>query len=256
MAMSSEAVVARRERLLQLADSNLILAQQLTAWCGHAPMIEEDLAQANVALDLLGQARQWYRLVCASEPEFGDEDRLAMLRDVAQWRNLLLCEIANGDFAQTLVRQALYDEFHVVLLTALVASSDAGIAEIAAKAVKEARYHRLRSADLLVRLGDGTSESHARCQRALDRLWPHVAELFVDHEGDALLAAMGVAPLPSSLEETWGQAVGTLARKATLTLGAVASARAGGRQKRHTEHLGFLLAEMQFMQRSYPEATW
>jgi ring-1,2-phenylacetyl-CoA epoxidase subunit PaaC len=241
---------------MHIADCDLILSQRLLEWIGHAPMLEEDLALANVALDLLGQARHWYAILVKADPDLGDEDQLAMKRDVPLWRNLLLVELANGDFADTLVRQMLFDQYHLLLLEHLAVSADSEIRAVAAKAVKEVTYHCRRSTDLLVRLGDGSAESHARCERALERTWPHAAEMFVDFEGDLMLSETQVAPLPSSLRAPFMEAVGKTLMDATLTERELGVARIGGRHARHSEQLGYMLADLQFLQRAYPGAVW
>ena len=248
--------IARQHRLIYFADCDLILSQQLLEWIGHAPMLEEDLAIANVSLDLLGQARHWYGLVVKAEPALGDEDQLTMKRDVPLWRNLLLVELANGDFADTLLRQVLFDQYHLLLLEQLAESADAEIRAVAAKAVKEVAYHVRRSTDLLVRLGDGSTESHTRCQRALDRAWPHAAEMFEDLDGDQLLSNARIAPLPSSLRTEFISAINNSLVQATLQPIELGVARVGGRHGRHTEQLGFVLADLQFLQRAYPGAVW
>ncbi len=248
--------LARQQRLLHIADCDLILSQQLLEWIGHAPILEEDLALANVSLDLLGQARNWYGILIKADPNLGDEDQLAMKRDVPLWRNLLLVELANGDFADTLLRQVLFDQYHLLLLEQLAGSSDAEIRAVAGKAVKEVSYHCRRSTDLLVRLGDGSDESHARCQRALERAWPHVAEMFVDMQGDELLANALVAPLPSSLRGAFLAAINDWLMRATLKPIEAGIARVGGRHGHHSEQLGYLLADLQFLQRAYPGAQW
>ncbi|ANN77135.1 1,2-phenylacetyl-CoA epoxidase subunit PaaC [Bordetella flabilis] len=245
---------------LRMGDTTLVLAQRLSAWCGHGPILEEDLALTNTALDLLGQARLWLSLAGEVEGAGRDEDKLAYLRDAHEFRNVLLVERSNGSYADTMARQFFFDAWHYFQLQALAGSTEARVADIAAKAVKEAAYHARRSADIVVRLGDGTEESHRRMQAAIDSLWPYTGELFVDDDVDADLAARGVAPLPASLREPWITHVRAVVDEATLALPAEDLARhaayRGGRQGRHTEALGPLLAEMQFLQRAYPGASW
>ncbi|MCP4821457.1 MAG: phenylacetate-CoA oxygenase subunit PaaC [Shimia sp.] len=242
--------------LLRMGDNSLILGHRVSEWCGHAPVLEEDIALANTALDLIGQTQLW--LGYAAEV-IGDKtaDDLAFLRDVWDFRNLLLVELPNGDFGQTLMRQFLYDAYQSILLPRLAKSSDPRVAEIAEKASKEAAYHVERSADTVVGLGDGTEESHARMQAALDRLWPYVGEIFANDEIDAAMAAAGIAPDPASLRNEYDALVGNVMAEATLTIPEGNFAHLGGRTgATHTEHLGHLLTQMQWLQRAYPGATW
>lgn len=250
--------------LLRLADTPLILAQRLAEWVGKGPILEEDLALTNVGLDLLGQARLW--LAYAGEAEAAatghgrSEDELAFLRDAGQYRNLLLAEQPNGDYADTMARQYLFDAWHRRALGALAHSRDARIAGIAAKASKEVAYHVERSGDWVIRLGDGTEESHARMQRALDRLWPCTGEMFMADATELALAERGIAIDVRTLEAPWREEVAALLSEATLAMPEspwMQGARGrGGKQGVHSEHLGHLLAEMQFLQRAYPGAQW
>lgn len=243
--------------LLRVADDALLLSQRLSEWCGKGPALEEDMALSNVALDLIGQARLWLSHAAETEGCDRDEDSLAFLRDAPQFRNLLLVEQPNGDYAQTLARQFFFDSWHFLRLQSLLASADVRIAQIAEKSLKEVAYHRRRSTDLLIRLGDGSDESHRRMQVAVDRLWPYTGEAFVDDDLDRDAAAAGIAPLPASLRESWLDYVGKVFAQATLQLPPPdAWMQSGGRRGRHSEHLGYLLAEMQFLQRAYPGAQW
>jgi len=248
------------ESLLRWGDSPLVLSQQLSAWCGHGPALEEDLALANVALDLLGQARLWLTLAGEVEGAGRDEDRLAYLRDAPQFRNLLLVERPNGHYGDTMARQMFFDLWHYFLLERLAGSADPRVAAIAAKSVKEVTYHVRRSSDMVIRLGDGTEHSHALMQASIDALWPYTGELFVGDELDGELDARGVGCRPESLREPWLSHVRDVCAQATLTLpdeaAACRPAHRGGRQGRHTETLGYLLAEMQHLQRAYPGAAW
>jgi len=244
------------EYLLRLGDTALVLGQRLSEWCGKGPALEEDIALTNVALDLIGQARMWLSRAGEVEGAGRTEDQLAYLRDAHQFRNPLLVEQPNGSYADTLARQFLFDTWHYYLLDALRQSSDASIAAIADKAVKEVAYHARRSADLVVRLGDGTAESHRRMQDAIDRLWMYTGELFDADSVDASLIAAGVACSPAALREPWRQQVAEVLEEATLAMPGDGWMQRGGHAGRHTEHLGFLLAEMQFLQRAYPGATW
>lgn len=242
--------------LCRLGDNTLILGHRVSEWCGHAPVLEEDIALANMALDLIGQTQLWLGLAAAVEGRGRDADGLAFLRDAWHFRNILLVEQPNRDFGHTLMRQFLFDAWHQPMLRALEGSSDARIAEIAAKAGKEVAYHLERSADLVIRLGDGTAESHARMQSALDRLWPYTGEMFAADEVDARLAQDGILPAPETLRAPWEANVAEVLSAATLTRPAGGFAHTGGRQGRHSEHLGHLLAAMQWLQRAYPGATW
>jgi ring-1,2-phenylacetyl-CoA epoxidase subunit PaaC len=249
-------VSALFELLTRMGDNTLILGHRLSEWCGHAPVLEEDIALANTALDLIGQTQLWLSLAAEVESKGRTADNLAYLRDAAEFRNALLVERPNGDFGATLMRQFLFDAWHREQLSALTASSEPRVAAIAAKALKEASYHLERSSDLVIRLGDGTDESRRRMQSALDDLWSYTGELFLDDAGDHALAEDRVAPLPSSLRPAWDAVVQSVLGEATLTIPASRFAHKGGRRGVHTEHLGYILAEMQFLQRAYPGAVW
>lgn len=245
------------EFLLRMGDNTLILGHRVSEWCGHAPVLEEDIALANTALDLIGQTQMWLGLAAEVQGEGKTADDLAFLRDAWEFRNLLLVEMPNGDFGQTLMRQFLFDAWHVLQLRALTGSADERVAAITAKAVKEATYHLERSAETVVGLGDGTEESHARMQAALDYLYPYVGELFLSDAVDAALVEAGIAPDPASLRADYDETLARVLGEATLTLPEARRARGGGRDgKMHTEHLGHLLTTMQWMQRAYPGATW
>lgn len=244
------------EMLCRMGDSTLILGHRISEWCGHAPVLEEDIAMANVALDLIGQTQFWLGLAAERIGNGKTADQLAYLRDAHEFRNLLLVEQPNRDYACTLVRQFLFDAWHILQLEGLMESTDASVAEIATKAIKEVSYHLERSADLVIRLGDGSEESHRRMQRALDGLWSYTGEMFVDDAHAIAMAQTGIAPLPSSLRESWQHQVEAVFAEATLTIPKNAYAHRGGREGRHTEHLGYVLAEMQFLQRAYPGCTW
>lgn len=247
---------ARIDFLLQLADSNLILGQQLGALVGHAPALEEDLGLANTALDLIGQARLLYTYAAEVEGRGRTEDDFAFLREERDYRNLTLVEQPNGDFGQTIVRQVLFDAWQLELYERLQHSSDARLAAIAAKGLKETRYHLRYSGSWLVRLGDGTSESHARVKQALDRLWPFTRELFDEDDADRALVVAGVAPALAAVERAWSERIDTLLAEATLGRPGNTPFRWFGRRGVHTEHLGFILAEMQHLPRAFPGARW
>lgn len=242
--------------LLRIGDNCLILGHRVSEWCGHSPVLEEDIALANQALDLIGQCQFWLGLAGEVEGRGRSADTLAYLRDAGAFRNALLVERPNGDFGQTLMRQFLFDAYHIELLRGLKVSSDPRVAEIAAKAEKEVAYHLERSADLVIRLGDGTEESHARMQKTLDLLFPYTGELFADDATDHAVAGAGIAPLPSSLKPAWDRSVRAVLAEATLTHPGEVYQHRGGKRGVHSEYLGFLLAEMQFLQRAYPGATW
>jgi len=248
------------EYLLRLGDTTLILSQRLGAWTGHGPALEEDLALTNTALDLLGQARLWLTLAGEVEGAGRDEDALAYFRDAHQFRNVLLVERANGNYADTMARQCLFDAWHYLLLQGLSASTDARIAAIAHKAVKEVAYHVRRSTDMVVRLGDGTHASHVKMQAAMDDAWRFTGELFADDAITQDLAARGVVCTLESLRAPWFTHVRAVLQEATLSMPDAAAAshpaHRGGVQGRHTEALGYILAEMQSLPRMYPDAKW
>jgi ring-1,2-phenylacetyl-CoA epoxidase subunit PaaC len=242
---------------LRLADDVLILGHRLSEWIGHAPLLEEELALGNIALDLIGEARALYAYAGEVEGAGRDEDALAYRRDVNGFRNLLLVEQPNGDFAATIVRQFLFSAFVHPFWRALAASHDATLAAIAAKAEKEAAYHLRHAGEWLIRLGDGTTESHRRAQEALDELWTYAGEMFETDGDERALVAQGIAVDRASLRGDWEESVANLLVEATLTRPAAGSwVQSGGRSGRHSEHLGHLLAEMQFLQRAYPRAAW
>ena len=250
--------------LLRLADSDLVLAQRLGEWVGKGPVLEEDIALTNVGLDLVGQARLWFAYAAEVEGRYAgrlrSEDEIALLRDGAAYRNLQLVEQPNGHYADTMARQFYFDQWHLRLLHALATSRDARIGEIAAKAMKEVAYHVERSTDWVVRLGDGTDVSHARMQQSLDDLWPYTGEMFAVDGVEQALIDTGVAADLRALHGPWREAVAAVCAEATLTLPSSewmqGAGNRGGKQGVHTEHLGRLLTEMQYVQRAYPGATW
>lgn len=244
------------EFLLRMGDSTLILGHRVSQWCGHSPVLEEDIALANVALDMIGQTRLWLGLAGEVEGKGRSADALAYRRDAWDFRNLLLVERPNGDFGHTLMRQFLFDSWHHIILGDLSQSTDKRVADIAEKARKEAAYLLERSSDLVVRLGDGTPESHRRMQDALDDLWPYVGEMFASDEVDAALSPEGIAPDPGSLRPGWDALVGKILNSATHKIPESDFCQKGGKTGTHSEHLGHILADMQFLQRAYPDATW
>jgi len=245
------------EYLCRMGDNTLVLSHRVSEWCGVAPVLEEDIALANTALDLIGQTQLWLGLAGEVEGKGRDADALAFRRDVWDFRSVLLTEQPNGDFGQTMMRQFLFDAWHLLQLKALKASSNTEISAIAEKAVKEVTYHVERSGDTVIGLGDGTEESHQRMQKALDRLWPYVGELFVSDAVDQAMVDAGIAPDPASLREEYDAAINAVLTAATLTRPDSDFAHQGGKSGiRHTEHLGHMLTEMQWLQRAYPDATW
>ena len=250
----------RLEYLLRLGDNALVLAQRLGEWIGHGPVLEEDIALANVGLDLLGQGRMW--LSYAGEVEGAvtgrarTEDELAFLRDGGAFRNVQLVELPNGDFAVTMARQFYFDQAHLLLLRALAASADARIAEIAAKAVKEMAYHVRHAAEWTIRLGDGTDESRRRMLEASDELWSYTGELFEMDALETALAEQGFTPDRATIRPKWEATIARVFDEATLPIPKPRYMQTGARNGRHSEHLGHMLAEMQVLARRHPEAVW
>lgn len=249
--MTPQAVFA-----LRMGDNALILSQRTAEWCGHAPVLEEDIAVANVGLDLLGQAQLWYAVVSEAEGETRSPDDLAFLRHERQFVSALLVEQPNRDFAHALVRQYLFDAWHLPMLVGLAASGEERFRAIAEKAVKEVRYHLDRSRDLLVRLGDGSPESHRRMQGALDALYPFALDLLAADDLERDLAEKGLIPDPDDTARAFEAELSRSLDAATLTLPERRAPRTGGRKGVHTEHMGYLLAEMQHLHRSHPGARW
>ncbi len=254
------------EYCLRLGDNALVLGQRLAEWCGHGPVLEEDIALANIALDLVGQARLLLAHAGTLEGRGRGEDDLAFLRDPPDFRNATLLELpsggvasagaAAGDYAVTIVRSLLFGAYQCALWRALSASADAELAAIAAKSLKEARYHLRHAADWTIRLGDGTDDSHARMQRALDALWPYAHELFETDAVEAAVARHAIGVESASLRSGWREVVQPVVAEATLALPADSAFRSTGKLGRHSEHLGFLLAEMQSLHRRHSGATW
>src|ERR1700723_4795678 len=227
--------------VLRRADDALILGHRLSEWCGHAPMLEEDMALANMGFDLLGQARELYSYAAKVEGKGNDEDTFAYLRDVRQYRNLLLLEQPNGDFARTMVRQFFYSAFADLYWRAMMKSQDATLAAIAAKTEKESAYHVRHSSEWVVRLGAGTAESHRRAQDAVDDLWAYTGEMFAVDESERALIESGIAVDPATLHPQWRKTVSGVVTEATLTLPKSVWMQQGGRSGRHSQHLGHLL---------------
>jgi ring-1,2-phenylacetyl-CoA epoxidase subunit PaaC len=244
------------ECVLRIADTSLILGQRLSEWCGHGPVIEEDIALTNIALDLVGQARLLLTHAGGIEGQGRDEDRLAFLRGESEFRNLSIVELPNQDFGRTVLRNLLVAAWQDALWAQLADSRDAELAAIAQKSAKETRYHLQHAADWTLRLGDGTAESRRKMERALDYLWPYTAEFFDDDALDRAASEAGLAPLPSSLQAAWESKLLPLLAEATLAAPSRSPFLSHGKRGRHTEHMGHLLAPMQAMQRSFPGCQW
>jgi ring-1,2-phenylacetyl-CoA epoxidase subunit PaaC len=247
---------AHMRYVLRLADTALILGHRLTEWSAHAPTMEEDIALSNIALDLMGQARPLYAHAAALEGKGRGEDDLAFLRDPEEFLNLQIVERPNKDFAVTMARQLAYATFAELAWGALKASRDEVIAGVAAKAEKECTYHVRHAAEWVIRLGDGTAESHSRMQAGLDDVWMYTGEMFETDAVDTAMIAAGIGVDPRTLQPAWMAAMAEVIAEATLTMPTTGTMQTGGRNGLHTEHLGHLLAQMQVLQRSHPGARW
>jgi ring-1,2-phenylacetyl-CoA epoxidase subunit PaaC len=255
--MSDNLKKALFDYLLWMGDTTLVLGHRLSEWCGHGPILEEDIALTNIALDLLGQARYYYTYAGEVEGKGRTEDDLAYLRDVMDYRNSLLVEQPNGDFAVTLIRQFLFTTFSYHLQDALLSSSDERIRSVAEKAIKEVTYHLRHSSDWIIRLGDGTEESHNKVQEALNILWVNVDDMFLSLPGDKLLINEKIIPDLVTIRQKWEETIKNVLKEATLKLPTETGWNMkGGREGKHSEHLGYILAELQFLQRAYPDAKW
>lgn len=244
------------EYVLRLADNALIISHRLQEWCAHAPEIEEDMALANIGLDHLGQARALYTYAGEIEGKGRSEDDLAFVREEREYHNVLLVEQPNGDFGQTMMRQFLFDAFNLPFMEALTASKDEQLAAIAAKSVKEVRYHLRHAANWVIRLGDGTEESHRRMADAVDALWMYTGELFEMDNVDNKMLDAGIGVDKAALKAGWDVRVSDVFAEATLEKPEDGWMATGGREGRHTEHMGFILTELQYMQRAYPNMEW
>ncbi len=242
--------------ILKIGDDSLILGHRLSEWCGHGPILEEDIAMTNIALDLVGQATTLLNYAGEMEGKGRDADALAFLRFDREYRNLLLVEQPNGDFGMTMMRQFLFDAYRLPLLERLQKSSDVSLAAIAEKSLKETKYHLKHSSEWVIRLGDGTEESHRRVQDALDTLWRYTDELFQEDDAEKELVVSGVIPPMSEIREAWNANVNRVLEEATLTIPTNNWKHSGGRKGMHSEHLGYILAELQYMQRAYPNMEW
>jgi ring-1,2-phenylacetyl-CoA epoxidase subunit PaaC len=240
--------------LLRLADNNLILGHRLSEWCGHAPVLEEDIALANIALDLIGQARNLYTYAGEVEGKGRDENKIVYFRDANEYKNALLCEQPNGDFAVTIFRQLIFSSYALPYYEALRQSKDETLKAIAEKAVKELKYHVRHSAQWVIRLGDGTEESRKRLQEAISELTPYIGELFEEH--DEALVKNGILPDKSLIKPQFEKTMRQVLNEATLSYSPPTWSQTGGCIGNHSEHLGFILAELQFLQRTYPNQTW
>ncbi|PRY04668.1 ring-1,2-phenylacetyl-CoA epoxidase subunit PaaC [Pontibacter ummariensis] len=241
---------------LQLADTSFILGHRLSEWCGHGPILEQDLAISNIALDLIGETRSLYQYAAELEGKGRTEDDLAYLRDAVEYKNPLLVEQPNGDFADTILRQFIFDTFHYFFLQQLQHSSDLRLAAIAAKSLKEASYHIKWSSEWVIRLGDGTEESKRRMEKAVDNLWPFSGEFFQITETEKRLLEQGIIPDYAPIKQQWDEHVTKVFDEATLTVPQNVWMQKGGKEGRHTEHLGYVLAELQYLQRAYPGLEW
>ncbi len=241
---------------LQLADSSLIMAHRLSEWCGHGPILEQDIAMQNIALDLLGETRSLFQYAAELEGKGRTEDDLAFLREAVEYKNLLITEQPNGDFAQTILRQFLFDTYHYHLLQQLKTGKDQRLAAIAEKSLKEVTYHLKWSSEWVIRLGDGTDESKRRIEKALGNLWAYTGELFTLTATEEALLDLGIVPDHSLIRQQWQDHVERVFTEATLQVPQNVFMHQGGKTGRHTEHLGYILAELQYMQRAYPGLEW
>lgn len=247
---------AKYNAVTHLGDNALILGHRISEWCGHGPVLEQDIAMTNIALDLIGQARMYLDYAGKLSGKKLTEDEMAYRRDVLDFKNFLIVELPNGDFADTIARQYLFDQWHLLYLKALTTSSDETLSAIAQKALKEVTYHCRWSAEWVVRLGDGTEESKEKMQRALDDIWMFTGEMFTQTEEELTLVSSGVLPEAQNLREIWMTAVNETLKEAALHMPTDEWMQEGGKIGNHTEYLGYILAEMQFLQRAYPDATW
>lgn len=245
-----------RDYLLHLADNSMILGQRNAEWCGHGPVLEQDIALTNIALDLIGEARSLYQYAAELSGDGQTEDSVAFLRDVLAYKNLLLVEQPNTDWAYTISRQFFYDAFHYYVLEAIASGKDERLAGIARKSMKEAAYHLKWSSEWMIRLGDGTAISHEKMQNAVNGLWEFTGELFIPSESESEALKAGIGADLSIISAHWQNKVNAILQEATLNKPESTYMQKGGKNGHHTEHLGFILAEMQYLQRAYPNAEW
>ena len=241
---------------LRMGDNSLILGHRLSEWCGHGPILEQDIALINMALDLIGQSRSYLTYAGELESKGRSEDDLAYMRREREFSNVLLTELPNGDFGRTIVRQFLFDVFHYLQLERLSNSTDEQLGAIARKSLKEVTYHLRYSSEWMIRLGDGTDESHCRVQEPLNELWAYTGELFEMDEVDETLLGVGIAPNLAELKPLWEAKVKEILEEATLNVPESGWMHSGGRKGVHSEHLGYLLTDLQYLQRSIPNAKW
>jgi len=242
--------------VLQIADNTLILGQQLCEWCGHGSILEQDIALSNIALDLLGQSRLYYQYLSESTGGKFKEDDFLMYRDARKYRNSLLVEMPNGNWGTTITRQFLFDQFHILLLQKLSESSDQRLAEIAVKSIKEVKYHQRFSAEWVIRLGDGTQESHSIMQESVDELYKYSCDFFVSTEADQYAASNGICASPIEVEQLYYTNVNSILQEATLKIPEIKKPIYSGKKGYHTEKLGYILAELQYMENMYPNCEW
>ncbi|MGP8214084.1 MAG: 1,2-phenylacetyl-CoA epoxidase subunit PaaC [Bacteroidia bacterium] len=242
--------------VLWQGDNSLILGHRLSEWCGHGPILEEDIALTNISLDLIGLSRLYLTYAGELEGKGRTEDDLAYLRDVMDYKNSLLAEQTNGDFANTVMRQFLFTAFNYHLQNALLGSTNEKLRSIAEKAIKETTYHLRHCSDWVIRLGDGTEESHKRMQNAIDNLWMFTDDLFETSESDKLLVAEKIVPGMAGIRKQWDATIKQVLDEATIKIPKPSFMMKGGRKGIHTEHLGYILAELQYLQRAYPGAKW
>ncbi len=242
--------------ILQIADNTLILGQRLAEWCGHGPVLEEDIALSNIALDYLGQCTNLLKYAAEVEGWGRDEDLIAFLRDASEYKNALIVELPNGDYGKTIARQFLFSSWYKLFLEQLAQSSDNYLKGFAEKSLKEVKYHLQHSSDWMLRLGDGTEESHRRVQTSVNELWEYTGELFEITELDTLAASSGIGVDLASIESNWKTQVEALLSEATLSIPDYGYMQKGGKSGKHTEHLGFILSDMQYLQRTYPGVKW
>lgn len=247
---------ALTEYLIRIGDNSLIMGHRMSEWCGHGPILEQDIALINIALDHIGQAKNWLDLACETERKNRTSDDLAYHRDAFDFRNLLICEQPNGNWGDTLVRGFFFDTWNYLFIKELTHSSNEKVAAIAQKSLKEISYHKNYSADWIIRLGDGTEESHAKMQHALNELWMYTGELFMMDEVDEIMVKEKIGPDLQIIKKEWDQIVDDVLAEATLTKPEGSWMQKGGKKGVHTEHLGYILAEMQFLPRAYPESKW
>ena len=247
---------AKFEYLLRLGDSSLIIGHRLSEWCGHGPILEEDIALINIALDFVGNATSLLTYAGQVESKGRDEDALAFMRGEREYRNLLITEQPNGDYANTIARQFLFDTYMFFLYEELKNSKDETIAAIAVKTHKEITYHLRHTSEWMLRLGDGTAESHERLQNGLNDLWMFTSEMFEMDEVDAFLIKEGIVPDLNKIKANWEKRVFEVLAEATLQIPTTTFKQKGSKEGKHSEHLGFLLAEMQYVHRAYPGAKW